>query len=148
MLSRPSALRRRALVLRCLVAAAAFVAAARAHALPTRASLGRARARAAAPAPLVSTEARRARLLDAFSHASTVRRCWARQLDRDPTTPTRVLSVTLSVDATGRTRSVDVRDPRAPALAACIAGAAAILPDVGPGAAFEAVTTVTLEPGR
>ena len=143
---RQSALRRRAFVLRCFLAAAAFFAAAHAHARTTRP--GRAQPRAPTPAASVSSEGRRSRVLEAFAHAPIVRRCWARQLDRDPTTPTRVLRVTLSVDVSGRTRGVSVRDPRAPELATCISGAAAILPDVGPGAAFEAVTTLTLEPGR
>lgn len=98
-------------------------------------------------APLSAGE-RRARVLDAFSRVRAVRSCWQRQLLRDPTTPSRVLQVSLHVDAAGVTREARVRDPMAPDLARCISLGALSIAPVGAGDAFVAVTTVQLDRGE
>ena len=86
--------------------------------------------------------------MERFFRGDGLRRCWMRQLLRDPTTASRRLPVVLRVDQEGRIREVQVRDPRAPALAACIAATSAALAPVGPGEVFEAEGTLTLERGQ
>ena len=82
--------------------------------------------RAAAPARLSQSE-RRAVTMERFFRGDGIRRCWMRQLLRDPSTATRRLPVVLRVDGDGRIREVSVRDPWAPALASCIAATSATL---------------------
>lgn len=101
----------------------------------------------AEPARLSPSE-RRAATMERFFRGDGIRRCWMRQLLRDPTTATRRLPVVLRVDGEGRIREVRVRDPWAPALAACIAATSATLAPVGPGEVFEAEGTITLERGQ
>jgi hypothetical protein len=103
--------------------------------------------RPAAPARLTASE-RRAVTMERFFRGDGIRRCWMRQLLRDPTTTTRRLPVVLRVDSEGRIRDVRVRDPMAPTLAACIAATSATLAPVGPGEVFEAEGTLTLERGQ
>ncbi len=112
-----------------------------------RARRGARLVRAAAPARLSPSE-RRAVTMERFFRGDGIRRCWMRQLLRDPTTATRRLPVVLRVDQEGRIREVRVRDPWAPALASCIAATSATLAPVGPGEVFEAEGTITLERGQ
>lgn len=106
------------------------------------------RARPARALVAPSAETRRARVLDAFSRVGAVRRCWQRQLLRDPTTRSRVLQVALHVDDVGAVREARVHDPSAPDLARCISSSALSLGSVGAGAPFVAETTVVLERGE
>ncbi len=98
-----------------------------------------------APAPRLPLSERRAMALQRVLRAEGVRRCWTRQLYRDPTTPSRRLSVGLSVDGEGRVVQVRVRDPQAPMLASCIATMGTAVPAVGPGEPFEAEASLTFE---
>jgi hypothetical protein len=93
-------------------------------------------------------EDRRSQAMSTFLRNDAIRRCWMRQLYRDPTTTSRRLDVGLSVDHTGRIVHVDVRDPMAPSLAQCIAATGSLLAPVGPGEAFSAQGTLTLERGE
>lgn len=98
-----------------------------------------------APAPRLPLSERRAMALERVLRADGVRRCWTRQLYRDPTTPSRRLSVGLTVDGEGRVVAVRVRDPQAPMLASCIATMGTAVPAVGPGEPFEAEASLTFE---
>lgn len=102
----------------------------------------------AAPVLRLAQSVRRQRVLDAFARGGHVQRCWTRQLMRDPTSASRTLHARLVVSADGRVVTVDVRDPMAPSLAACIATGAITIPTVGPGEAFTADTTISLERGE
>ncbi len=86
--------------------------------------------------------------VERFLRGDGIRRCWARQLYRDPATASRRLTVGLAVDGEGRITAVRVRDVSAPALASCIAASSAMVAPVGPGEAFEAEGTLTLERGE
>jgi hypothetical protein len=126
-------------------ALALSVCAAPAHAVDRTRRAGR----VARPAAVrLSNSERRAVTLERFFRGDGIRRCWMRQLLRDPTTTSRRLPVVLRVDQEGRIREVRVRDPGAPALAACVAATSAVLAPVGPGEVFEAEGTLTFERGQ
>ncbi len=101
-----------------------------------------------APAPQLSLEQRRSLALERVLRGDGVRRCWARQLYRDPTSNARRLSVSLAVDHEGRIAQVRVRDTSAPMLASCIASLGAVATPVGPGEPFEVEGSLTLERGE
>jgi hypothetical protein len=77
-----------------------------------------------------------------------VRRCWARQLYRDPSTASRRLRVVIRVDRDGNVTQVNVNDAMVPTLASCIASLGYSVASVGAGEAFEAEATLTLERGE
>lgn len=104
--------------------------------------------RVAAPVVRLSLEQRRALALERVLRGDGVRRCWARQLYRDPSSNSRRLNVVLSVDHEGRIAQVRVRDVSAPMLASCIASLGAIATPVGPGDAFEAEGSLTFDRGE
>lgn len=105
-------------------------------------------ARRAPPVVRLSQEQRRSLVLERVLRGEGVRRCWARQLYRDPTTNARRLTVGLAVDHEGRVAQVRVRDSTAPALASCIASVGAIVAPVGPGEPFEVEGSLTFERGE
>lgn len=104
--------------------------------------------RRAAPAVRLSLEERRTLALERVLRGDGVRRCWARQLYRDPTSTGRRLVVGLAVDRDGRIAQVRVRDTSAPALASCIASVGALATPVGPGDPFEVEGSLTFERGE
>jgi hypothetical protein len=104
--------------------------------------------RRAPPVVRLSQEERRSLVLERVLRGEGVRRCWARQLYRDPTTNARRLTVGLAVDHEGRVAQVRVRDAAAPALASCIASVGAIVAPVGPGEPFEVEGSLTFERGE
>lgn len=103
--------------------------------------------RGPAPAARLSLEERRTLALERVLRGDGVRRCWARQLFRDPTSTARRLTVGLAVDREGRIAQVRVRDTSAPSLASCIASAGAMATPVGPGDPFEVEGSLTFERG-
>lgn len=104
--------------------------------------------RGAAPAVRLSLEERRTLALERVLRGDGVRRCWARQLYRDPTSTARRLTVGLAVDRDGRIAQVRVRDTSAPSLASCIASVGAMATPVGPGDPFEVEGSLTFERGE
>lgn len=113
-----------------------------------RTSPQRRRTLARATPQRLAPEERRAVAMERFFRGDGVRRCWTRQLLRDPTSPSRRLTVRFQVDVEGRIAAVQVRDPAAPALAACIAATSVSVIPVGPGDAIVAEGTLTFERGE
>lgn len=144
----PSRARGAALALCALLSTALFGT----NTLAERPPLRRARAdlarRASAPVARLPLEERRRLALERFLRNDRIRSCWTRQLYRDPATPSRRLTVALSIDATGRITTVRVRDATAPALASCIMASGGGVAPVGAGEAFEADAALTLERGE
>jgi hypothetical protein len=98
--------------------------------------------------PQLSTAERRETVVTRLLRHAGVRRCWARQLYRDPSTTSRRLRVVIRVDREGRVTHVNVNDSMVPTLASCISMLGYSVASVGAGEAFEAEATLTLERGE